>query len=203
MWLPDLRPVGHNECVPSTSWRCSQSLKIDTESLRSTLTAPLPNLGSQTCRRITGTDYRSGRWKLLGNWCPCFLSQTGSLSRETSRFHNPEGLRWNFSRSTFTNFTVNFQSGDHVMSNISALVNIGWFLSNSLTTSSRRVQGVPFDDTIDWHLDVIVRSGRAVLGNGLLGTQIGNESDSFTCHHINGSEVHSAFISPGRYSTCT
>ena len=53
-----------------------------------------------------------------------------------------------------------------MLRNVSSFVNAKWFL------------GVPFNNTIDMHLD-IVRSGEAILGDTLLGYQVGNEPDLY------------------------
>ncbi|KAJ7037927.1 glycoside hydrolase family 79 protein [Mycena alexandri] len=63
----------------------------------------------------------------------------------------------------------------YMLSNISALVNVKWYI------------GVPFNDTSDFRLQ-IVEYGEAVLGDNLLGIQVGNEPDLYSAHqHRNGS----------------
>lgn len=55
-------------------------------------------------------------------------------------------------------------------------------------------QGIPFNDTTNWRLDV-VKYGQAILGDRLLGIQAGNEPDLFV-RHGNRPEVHIAIVSP-------
>jgi hypothetical protein len=54
----------------------------------------------------------------------------------------------------------------YMLGNISALVNVKWYL------------GVPFNDTANLRLQ-IAEVGEAVLGNNLLGLQVGNEPDLY------------------------
>jgi hypothetical protein len=63
----------------------------------------------------------------------------------------------------------------YMMANISALVNARWYL------------GIPFNDTANLRL-AIAEYGEAVLGDTLLGFQVGNEPDLYADHgHRNGS----------------
>ncbi|PSS11012.1 hypothetical protein PHLCEN_2v3308 [Hermanssonia centrifuga] len=57
----------------------------------------------------------------------------------------------------------------YMLSNISSLANVKWFL------------GVPFNDTQNIHLE-IVESGERILGDTLLGFQVGNEPDLYAQH---------------------
>jgi len=57
----------------------------------------------------------------------------------------------------------------YLMANISSLVNAKWFL------------GVPFNDTVDIHLQ-IVEAGEKIIGSNLLGFQVGNEPDLYVQH---------------------
>ena len=59
----------------------------------------------------------------------------------------------------------------YLMSNISTLTNVKWFL------------GVPFNDTIDIHMQ-IVEHGERIIGNNLLGFQVGNEPDLYAQYVI-------------------
>ncbi|KAF8056971.1 glycoside hydrolase family 79 protein [Lyophyllum atratum] len=56
----------------------------------------------------------------------------------------------------------------HIAANVSSLVNVGWYL------------GIPFNDT-NWRL-IIAQKGQAILGDGLLGLQAGNEPDYYLSH---------------------
>ncbi|EIN05136.1 hypothetical protein PUNSTDRAFT_107422 [Punctularia strigosozonata HHB-11173 SS5] len=58
----------------------------------------------------------------------------------------------------------------YMLNNISALVNTKWYL------------GVPFNDTTNLRLS-IVQVGEAVLGDNLLGLQVGNEPDLYVKHN--------------------
>ncbi|KAJ7640830.1 glycoside hydrolase family 79 protein [Mycena polygramma] len=63
----------------------------------------------------------------------------------------------------------------YLLSNISSLVNVHWYI------------GVPFNDTSDFRLQ-IVEFGEAILGDHLLGVQVGNEPDLYSAHqHRNSS----------------
>ncbi|KZT66784.1 glycoside hydrolase family 79 protein [Daedalea quercina L-15889] len=57
----------------------------------------------------------------------------------------------------------------YMLSNASALVNINWWL------------GIPFNDTSNWRLE-IAETGEAILGDRLLGYQVGNEPDLYAVH---------------------
>ncbi|KAH9834486.1 uncharacterized protein C8Q71DRAFT_144395 [Rhodofomes roseus] len=57
----------------------------------------------------------------------------------------------------------------YMLSNVSALVNVNWWL------------GIPFNDTADWRLQ-IAETGETILGDRLLGFQIGNEPDLYALH---------------------
>jgi hypothetical protein len=77
----------------------------------------------------------------------------------------------------------------HMMSNVSALTNVKWYLGTfmlllSLTyqSSPLRSKGIPFNDTNDLHLD-IVEYGEQLLGDSLLGFQAGNEPDQYARHN--------------------
>lgn len=54
----------------------------------------------------------------------------------------------------------------YMMNNISALLPIKWFL------------GIPFNDSVNWRLD-IAEHGHRILGDNLLGMQAGNEPDFY------------------------
>ncbi|KXN92551.1 hypothetical protein AN958_05406 [Leucoagaricus sp. SymC.cos] len=57
----------------------------------------------------------------------------------------------------------------YLMSNISSLVNVHWYI------------GVPFFDVPNFKLD-IAEKGRAILGDKLIGIQVGNEPDLYVAH---------------------
>ncbi|THH33379.1 hypothetical protein EUX98_g814 [Antrodiella citrinella] len=57
----------------------------------------------------------------------------------------------------------------YVLSNISALTNVKWFL------------GIPFNDTANFALE-IAQYGEQILGNNLLGLQVANEPDLYARH---------------------
>lgn len=54
----------------------------------------------------------------------------------------------------------------YMLANVSTLVNVRWFL------------GVPFNNTIDINM-AIVESGERIIGDTLLGFQVGNEPDLY------------------------
>ncbi|KAI0698275.1 hypothetical protein BC835DRAFT_1335400 [Cytidiella melzeri] len=57
----------------------------------------------------------------------------------------------------------------YMMANISTLLNINWFL------------GVPFNDSVNIHME-IVEQGERILGQHMLGFQVGNEPDLYAKH---------------------
>ncbi|KAJ7158215.1 glycoside hydrolase family 79 protein [Mycena crocata] len=58
----------------------------------------------------------------------------------------------------------------YLLSNISSLVNVKWYL------------GIPFNETAPFRLDIVHRS-EAILGENLLGLQAGNEPDLYASHN--------------------
>jgi hypothetical protein len=56
-----------------------------------------------------------------------------------------------------------------MLRNISSLVNVRWYL------------GVPFNDTSNFRL-AIVEQGQQILGDYLIGLQVGNEPDLYAAH---------------------
>lgn len=74
----------------------------------------------------------------------------------------------------------------YMMSNISDLVNVKWYLgeppsARSVFCSKRRYKGLPFNDTSHFRLQ-IAEVGEAILGDKLLGLQVGNEPDLYSRH---------------------
>lgn len=71
----------------------------------------------------------------------------------------------------------------YLLANISSLVNIKWYL------------GVPLNDTSDLRLE-IAEYGQAIIGDNLIGLQIGNEPDLYlrygSFHTVIQSEYRSA-----------
>ena len=65
-----------------------------------------------------------------------------------------------------------------MLRNISSLVNVRWYL------------GVPFNDTSNFRL-AIVEQGQQILGDYLIGLQVGNEPDLYAAHqHRPSVRVH-------------
>ncbi|KAJ6588734.1 glycoside hydrolase family 79 protein [Mycena capillaripes] len=63
----------------------------------------------------------------------------------------------------------------YLLSNISSLVNVKWYV------------GVPFNDTSDFRLQIVELS-ETILGDNLIGVQVGNEPDLYVAHqHRNSS----------------
>ena len=56
-----------------------------------------------------------------------------------------------------------------MLRNISSLVNVRWYL------------GVPFNDTSHFRL-AIAEQGQQILGDYLIGLQVGNEPDLYAAH---------------------
>lgn len=71
----------------------------------------------------------------------------------------------------------------YLLANISSLVNVKWYL------------GVPLNDTSDLRLE-IAEYGQAIIGDNLIGLQIGNEPDLYlrygSVHTVIQSEYRSA-----------
>ena len=58
-------------------------------------------------------------------------------------------------------------------------------LSRNMTGTDPHSQGVPFNDTTNWRLDVVER-GQQILGDRILGFQAGNEPDLYLSHGRRG-----------------
>jgi hypothetical protein len=74
----------------------------------------------------------------------------------------------------------------YLLSNISSLVNVKWYIGKDLRPLSHKsltrvTEGVPFNDTSDFRLQ-IVEYGEAILGDNLLGVQVGNEPDLYSAY---------------------
>ena len=74
-----------------------------------------------------------------------------------------------------------------MLRNVSDLVNVRWYL------------GVPFNDTSNFRLQ-IVEQGQAILGDYLIGLQVGNEPDLYADHgHRNPVSLAFSLISTDVY----
>lgn len=77
----------------------------------------------------------------------------------------------------------------YMMANISDFVNVKWYLgayfsplSSSLCELSNLcTTGIPFNDTSNFRLQ-IAEVGQAILGEDLIGLQVGNEPDLYSHH---------------------
>ncbi|GJE89063.1 glycoside hydrolase family 79 protein [Phanerochaete sordida] len=76
----------------------------------------------------------------------------------------------------------------YMLSNISTFVNIKWFL------------GVPFNDTVNIHME-IVEQGERIIGDNLLGFQVGNEPDLYLQHQhrLPGYDFNSYYTEFGQW----
>lgn len=72
----------------------------------------------------------------------------------------------------------------YMLRNISSLVNVHWHL------------GIPFNDTTNFRLGIAER-GQEILGDYLIGLQVGNEPDLYVAHK-HRPQVTSGFIGAGR-----
>ena len=72
-----------------------------------------------------------------------------------------------------------------MLANVSSLVPVKWYLGNSPRSSTLvydlRIypSGIPFNDTTHLRLG-IAEAGEAILGEHLLGFQVGNEPDLYS-----------------------
>lgn len=75
----------------------------------------------------------------------------------------------------------------YMMANISDFVNVKWYLGpqpSSLTCALGLIctcVGIPFNDTSNFRLQ-IAEVGQAILGDNLIGLQVGNEPDLYSRH---------------------
>ncbi|KAJ6612683.1 glycoside hydrolase family 79 protein [Mycena sp. CBHHK59/15] len=93
------------------------------------------------------------------------LPENRAISKEKADTNNP----------TQTPAVIYTMDLFYLLANISALVDVKWYV------------GVPFNDTSDFRFQ-IVEYGEAVLGDNLLGIQVGNEPDLYAAHdHRNSS----------------
>lgn len=75
-----------------------------------------------------------------------------------------------------------------MMGNISSLVDVKWLMGASSPTLTKsdhimldELTGIPFNDTSNWRLQ-IAEKGQQILGDYLVGLQVGNTPDLYPSH---------------------
>ncbi|KAJ7104505.1 glycoside hydrolase family 79 protein [Mycena belliarum] len=129
------------------------------------LQVPLLNLFANIQERAGAVHVRVGGNTQEYAYYVSTLPDGHAISKEKANTNNP-------TETPAVVYTVDLF---YLLSNISSLVNVKWYI------------GVPFNDTSDFRLQ-IVEYGEAILGDNLLGVQVGNEPDLYAAHgHRNSS----------------
>ncbi|KAJ7645164.1 glycoside hydrolase family 79 protein [Mycena polygramma] len=120
---------------------------------------PLLNLFSNLVERGGGLHVRvGGNTQEYAYYVP-ELPNGKMIAKELSATNNP----------TKTPAVTYTQDLFYMLSNISSLVNVKWYI------------GVPFNDTSNFRFEIVEYSD-AILGDNLLGMQVGNEPDLYARH---------------------
>ncbi|KAJ7731915.1 glycoside hydrolase family 79 protein [Mycena maculata] len=151
--------------VPGTFFGFSVEMSVITQLCESYIQVPLLNLFSNIRERAGAVHVRvGGNTQEYAYYVPT-LPEERAISKESANSTNP----------TQTPAVIYTMDLFYLLANISAHVNVHWYL------------GVPFNDTSDFRLQ-IVEYGEAILGDHLLGIQVGNEPDLYAAHdHRNSS----------------
>ncbi|KAK7044575.1 glycoside hydrolase superfamily [Favolaschia claudopus] len=129
------------------------------------LQVPLLNLLANIQERAGAVHVRIGGNTQEFAYFVDTLPEDRAISKEKADTNNP----------TQTPAVIYTMDLFYLLSNISSLVNVKWYI------------GVPFNDTSAFRFQ-IVEFGEAVLGDNLLGIQVGNEPDLYAAHqHRNSS----------------
>ncbi|KAJ7461813.1 glycoside hydrolase family 79 protein [Mycena galericulata] len=148
--------------IPGTFFGFSIEMSVITQLMgtnSSFIQVPLLNLLSNIQERAGAVHIRvGGNTQDYAYYVPS-LPEDRMISKESADTNNP----------TQTPAVIYTMDLFYMLSNISALVNVKWYL------------GVPFNDTSDFRLQ-IVEYGEAILGDNLLGIQVANEPDLYAAH---------------------
>ncbi|KAJ7634934.1 glycoside hydrolase family 79 protein [Roridomyces roridus] len=148
--------------VPGTFYGFSIEMSVLTQLFgknSSFIQVPLLNLLSNIAQRAGAIHIRiGGNTQELAYYVPT-LPNDHAISKEKADSNNP----------TQTPAVIYTTDLFHVMSNISAFAGAKWYI------------GVPFNDTTKFRFE-IVEYGEAILGDNLIGIQVGNEPDFYANH---------------------
>ncbi|KAJ7645163.1 glycoside hydrolase family 79 protein [Mycena polygramma] len=123
------------------------------------LQVPLLNLFSNLVERGGGLHVRvGGNTQEYAYYVP-EIPDGHAVAKEQSSSNNP-------TQTPAVTYTMDLF---YLMSNISSLVGVKWYI------------GVPFNDTSNFRLEIVEYS-EAILGDNLLGVQVGNEPDLYPAH---------------------
>ncbi|KAJ7742690.1 glycoside hydrolase family 79 protein [Mycena maculata] len=160
--------------VPGTFFGFSVEMSVITQLFgtnSSYIQVPLLNLLANIQERAGAVHVRvGGNTQEYAYYVPT-LPEERAISKESADTNNP----------TQTPAVIYTMDLFYLLANISSHVNVHWYLGKFSATS------VPFNDTSDFRLQ-IVEYGEAILGDHLLGIQVGNEPDLYAAHdHRNSS----------------
>ncbi|KAF7318883.1 Glycoside hydrolase family 79 protein [Mycena chlorophos] len=154
--------------IPGTFWGFSVEMSVITQLFgknSSFVQVPLLNLWSNIRERAGAVHVRIGGNTQEFAYYVNNLTDGHAISKEQVDSNNP----------TQTPAVIYTMDLFYLLSNISALVNAHWYV------------GVPFNDTSDFRFQIVEYS-EAILGDYLLGVQVGNEPDLYSAHqHRNSS----------------
>ncbi|KAJ7064929.1 glycoside hydrolase family 79 protein [Mycena amicta] len=151
--------------IKPTFFGFSVEMSVITQLCGSLVQVPLLNLLANIQERAGAVHIRIGGNTQEYAYFVDTLPTGHAISKEKADTNNP----------TQTPAVIYTMDMFYLLSNISSLVNARWYI------------GMPFNDTSDFRFQ-IVEYGEAILGDNLLGVQVGNEPDLYTAHgHRNGS----------------
>ncbi|KAJ7749319.1 glycoside hydrolase family 79 protein [Mycena maculata] len=120
---------------------------------------PLLNLFSNIAQRAGSINVRiGGNTQEFAFYVPT-LPENRAISKQNTDSNNP----------TETPAVIYTMDLFYMLSNISSHVDVRWYI------------GVPFNDTSDFRLQIVEYS-EAILGDNLIGVQVGNEPDLYSAH---------------------
>ncbi|KAJ7583134.1 glycoside hydrolase family 79 protein [Mycena floridula] len=141
----------------------SIEMSVATQVRISFLNVPFLNLMSNIVERAGDVRVRvGGNTQEFAAFAEVIPDNNGkSLGKEKTNSQNP-------TQTPAVEYTMDFF---YMMSNISALTDVGWYL------------GIPFNDSSNFRLQIVEYS-QAILGDKLLGLQAGNEPDLYAAHSL-------------------
>ncbi|KAJ7811864.1 glycoside hydrolase family 79 protein [Mycena leptocephala] len=146
--------------IPSSSASVTGlSIPIHGTFFGSYLQVPLLNLMTNIAERAGAVHVRIGGNTQEYAYFVDSLPEARAISKEKANTNNP----------TLTPAVIYTMDLFYMLSNISSLVNVKWYV------------GVPFNDTSNFRLQIVEHS-EAILGDNLLGIQVGNEPDLYVAH---------------------
>ncbi|KAJ7126148.1 glycoside hydrolase family 79 protein [Mycena epipterygia] len=150
---------GYSIPIKGTFFGFSVEMSVITQLCSSYVQVPLLNLMANIQERAGAMHVRiGGNTQEFAYYVPT-LPEERAISKEKADTNNP----------TQTPAVIYTMDLFYLLSNISSLVNVKWYV------------GVPFNDTSDFRLQIVEYS-EAILGDNLLGVQVGNEPDLYSAH---------------------